>query len=113
MQENVALWSRITCPTLFLSRSKSSLPDPKAAGVFGHFADADDPSDRGSRRLDTSQQACRGHSDHPPFPGRRRRFLKSPAYLPTRAAYIEGEQRTGILRLPPRRDSAGGVQAGM
>ncbi|MDQ8732348.1 alpha/beta hydrolase [Bradyrhizobium sp. LHD-71] len=37
----VALWSRITCPTLFLCGSESFVPDPKRAGIFPHFKQAE------------------------------------------------------------------------
>jgi pimeloyl-ACP methyl ester carboxylesterase len=38
--DHIALWSRITCPTLLLRGSESFLPDPEAAGVLAHFKQA-------------------------------------------------------------------------
>jgi pimeloyl-ACP methyl ester carboxylesterase len=38
--DHIALWSRITCPTLLLRGSESLLPDPEAAGVLAHFKQA-------------------------------------------------------------------------
>ena len=35
--DHVALWSRITCPTLLLRGKESFLPDPGTAGVLAHF----------------------------------------------------------------------------
>ena len=35
--DHVALWSRITCPTLLLRGNESFLPDPQSAGVLAHF----------------------------------------------------------------------------
>jgi pimeloyl-ACP methyl ester carboxylesterase len=37
----IALWSRITCPTLLLCGSESFIPDPGKAGIPGHFQHAD------------------------------------------------------------------------
>lgn len=37
----VALWSRITCPTLLLCGGESSIPDPAKAGILSHFKQAD------------------------------------------------------------------------
>jgi pimeloyl-ACP methyl ester carboxylesterase len=34
------LWSRISCPTLLLHGSESFLPDPAAAGLTAHIAQA-------------------------------------------------------------------------
>jgi pimeloyl-ACP methyl ester carboxylesterase len=34
---HVALWSRITCPTLLLRGNESFLPDPQSAGNLAHF----------------------------------------------------------------------------
>ena len=36
----IALWSRITCPTLLLGADESFLGDPKAKGVLNHFKQA-------------------------------------------------------------------------
>jgi pimeloyl-ACP methyl ester carboxylesterase len=36
----LALWSRITCPTLLLGADESFLGDPKATGVLNHFKQA-------------------------------------------------------------------------
>jgi pimeloyl-ACP methyl ester carboxylesterase len=36
----IALWSRITCPTLLLGADESFLGDPKANGVVDHFKQA-------------------------------------------------------------------------
>jgi pimeloyl-ACP methyl ester carboxylesterase len=36
----IALWSRITCPTLLLGADESFLGDPKANGVLSHFKQA-------------------------------------------------------------------------
>ena len=36
----LALWSRITCPTLLLGADESFLGDPKANGVVDHFKQA-------------------------------------------------------------------------
>jgi len=38
--DHVALWSRITCPTLLLRGKESFLPDPETAGVLAHFRQA-------------------------------------------------------------------------
>lgn len=35
--DHVALWSRITCPTLLLRGNESFLPDPQSAGILAHF----------------------------------------------------------------------------
>ncbi len=35
--DHIALWSRITCPTLLLRGKESFLPDPETAGVLAHF----------------------------------------------------------------------------
>jgi pimeloyl-ACP methyl ester carboxylesterase len=35
--DHIALWSRITCPTLLLRGNESFLPDPETAGVLAHF----------------------------------------------------------------------------
>lgn len=40
LEDNIVLWSRITCPTLLVSGSESFLPDPATAGVMKHFANA-------------------------------------------------------------------------
>lgn len=37
----VALWRRITSPTLFLCGSESFVPDPKRAGILPHFKQAE------------------------------------------------------------------------
>jgi pimeloyl-ACP methyl ester carboxylesterase len=39
--EYVALWSRITCPTLLMWGDESFLPDPEAAGLLAHFKGAE------------------------------------------------------------------------
>jgi pimeloyl-ACP methyl ester carboxylesterase len=41
LEDNVALWSRIACPTLLVAGSESFLPDPGTAGVLGHFRQAE------------------------------------------------------------------------
>jgi pimeloyl-ACP methyl ester carboxylesterase len=41
LEDNIALWSRIRCPTLLVSGSESFLPDPATAGVLGHFRQAE------------------------------------------------------------------------
>lgn len=41
LEDNVALWSRIACPTLLVAGSESFLPDPASAGVLGHFRQAE------------------------------------------------------------------------
>ncbi len=41
LEDNIALWSRIACPTLLVSGSESFLPDPESAGVLGHFRQAE------------------------------------------------------------------------
>ena len=38
--DHIALWSRISCPTLLLRGNESFLPDPNAAGVLEHFRQA-------------------------------------------------------------------------
>jgi pimeloyl-ACP methyl ester carboxylesterase len=38
--DHLALWSRITCPTLLLGADESFLGDPKANGVVSHFQHA-------------------------------------------------------------------------
>ena len=41
LEDNIALWSRIACPTLLVAGSESFLPDPETAGVLGHFQQAE------------------------------------------------------------------------
>ena len=41
LEDNIALWSRIACPTLLVAGSESFLPDPATAGVLGHFGQAE------------------------------------------------------------------------
>ena len=41
LEDNIALWSRIECPTLLVAGSESFLPDPGTAGVLGHFRQAE------------------------------------------------------------------------
>ena len=41
LEDNIALWSRIACPTLLVAASESFLPDPASAGVLGHFTQAE------------------------------------------------------------------------
>ena len=41
LEDNIALWSRIACPTLLVAGSESFLPDPASAGVLGHFRQAE------------------------------------------------------------------------
>ena len=41
LEDNIALWSRIACPTLLVAGSESFLPDPATAGVLGHFRQAE------------------------------------------------------------------------
>ncbi len=38
--DHIALWSRITCPTLLLRGSESFLPDPETTGMLAHFRQA-------------------------------------------------------------------------
>jgi pimeloyl-ACP methyl ester carboxylesterase len=38
--DHIALWSRITCPTLLLRGRESTLPDLEKAGVLAHFKQA-------------------------------------------------------------------------
>lgn len=38
--DHIALWSRITCPTLLLRGTESFLPDPEKAGVLSYFKQA-------------------------------------------------------------------------
>jgi pimeloyl-ACP methyl ester carboxylesterase len=38
--DHIALWSRITCPTLLLRGKESFLPDPETAGTLAHFRQA-------------------------------------------------------------------------
>jgi pimeloyl-ACP methyl ester carboxylesterase len=38
--DHIALWSRITCPTLLLHGNESFLPNPETAGVLAHFRQA-------------------------------------------------------------------------
>src|SRR5450631_347823 len=40
LDDHIALWSRIACPTLLVAGSESFLPDPEKAGVLGHFRQA-------------------------------------------------------------------------
>jgi pimeloyl-ACP methyl ester carboxylesterase len=40
LEDHIALWSRIQCPTLLVSGSESFLPDPETAGVLEHFRQA-------------------------------------------------------------------------
>jgi pimeloyl-ACP methyl ester carboxylesterase len=41
LEDNIALWSRIACPTLLVAGSESFLPDPGTAGVLPHFRQAE------------------------------------------------------------------------
>jgi pimeloyl-ACP methyl ester carboxylesterase len=41
LEDHIALWSRIACPTLLVSASESFLPDPEKAGVMQHFGNAE------------------------------------------------------------------------
>jgi pimeloyl-ACP methyl ester carboxylesterase len=41
LEDNIALWSRIQCPTLLVAGSESFLPDPGTAGVLSHFRQAE------------------------------------------------------------------------
>jgi pimeloyl-ACP methyl ester carboxylesterase len=41
LEDHIALWSRIQCPTLLVAGSESFLPDPERAGVLGHFRQAE------------------------------------------------------------------------
>ena len=41
LDDNIALWSRIACPTLLVAGSESFLPDPETAGVLDHFRQAE------------------------------------------------------------------------
>lgn len=41
LEDNIALWSRIACPTLLAAGSESFLPDPETAGVLSHFRQAE------------------------------------------------------------------------
>jgi pimeloyl-ACP methyl ester carboxylesterase len=41
LEDNIALWSRIACPTLLVAGSESFLPDPGTAGVLSHFRQAE------------------------------------------------------------------------
>jgi pimeloyl-ACP methyl ester carboxylesterase len=41
LEDNIALWSRIACPTLLVAASESFLPDPEKAGVMSHFKHAE------------------------------------------------------------------------
>jgi pimeloyl-ACP methyl ester carboxylesterase len=38
--DHIALWSRITCPTLLLRGNESLLPDPETSGELAHFKQA-------------------------------------------------------------------------
>ena len=40
VDDHIALWQRITCPTLLLRGTESALPDPEKAGVLGYFKQA-------------------------------------------------------------------------
>jgi pimeloyl-ACP methyl ester carboxylesterase len=41
LQDHIALWSGIACPTLLVAGGESFLPDPEKAGVLGHFRQAE------------------------------------------------------------------------
>ena len=41
LEDYIALWSRIQCPTLLVSGGESFLPDPGTAGVLKHFKQAE------------------------------------------------------------------------
>jgi pimeloyl-ACP methyl ester carboxylesterase len=41
LEDNIALWSRIACPTLLVAGSESFLPDPESAGVLKRFRHAE------------------------------------------------------------------------
>ena len=40
LEDHIALWSGIACPTLLVAGSESFLPDPEKAGVLGYFRQA-------------------------------------------------------------------------
>jgi pimeloyl-ACP methyl ester carboxylesterase len=71
----LALWSRITCPTLLLGASESFLGDPAANGVASHFKDA---------RAETVAGA--GHWLHHDRPDEVMRLIGSFLGLPEQAA---------------------------
>jgi pimeloyl-ACP methyl ester carboxylesterase len=37
VDDHIALWNRITCPTLFLCGAESGVPDPQKADILRHF----------------------------------------------------------------------------
>ena len=41
LDDHIALWTGIACPTLLVAGSESFLPDPEKAGVLGHFRQAE------------------------------------------------------------------------
>jgi pimeloyl-ACP methyl ester carboxylesterase len=41
LEDHIALWSCIACPTLLVAGGESFLPDPETAGVLGHFRQAE------------------------------------------------------------------------
>jgi pimeloyl-ACP methyl ester carboxylesterase len=41
LEDHIALWSGIACPTLLIAGRESFLPDPEKAGVLGHFRQAE------------------------------------------------------------------------
>jgi pimeloyl-ACP methyl ester carboxylesterase len=40
-EDHIALWSRVSCPTLLVWGDESFLPDPEAAGLLAHFKQAE------------------------------------------------------------------------
>ena len=54
LQDHIALWSGIACPTLLVAGSESFLPDPEKAGVLGHFSEIFLSSTIGLRKPDAA-----------------------------------------------------------
>ena len=66
--DHIALWSRITCPTLLLRGDESFLPDPETAGCAYTFQTGTIGDDSGSGTLASSRQARGGPRGAPSIP---------------------------------------------
>ena len=81
LEDNIALWSRIQCPTLLVAGSESFLPDPGTAGVLTHFRHAELVKIEGAGHWvqhDKTEQVI----------GVLKTFLDVPAQLPSSAAAV-------------------------
>jgi pimeloyl-ACP methyl ester carboxylesterase len=79
LEDNIALWSRIACPTLLVAGSESFLPDSRTAGVLGHFRQAELVKIEGAGHWVQ-------HDKTDEVIGVLKAFLEVPAQLPSSAA---------------------------